>query len=369
MSSVTGTKGKGLYRSEGGMVAIMVTMILIIVITLIVLGFAQIIRRNQRQALDHQLSTQAFYAAESGVNDVRKRIQVALENGETVVAKNSCGNSGGAVNTFYYTGPNQLQPDLDASANVKYVCVLVDAAPSELVYDTIGMTSTVVPLTSNSGANFETITLEWQAKDDPTPLVGCPTDIVDEFSSTGDWDCGYGVLRFDMVPTNSATMDINSLANDTMTSFAVPFASGGETAPIGFAAGTANGKNVFGASCTDARCTATINVASRNSNKFHLRLSSIYKGVGLKIRGTVTGGTAAELTGAQAAIDSTGKAQDITRRIKVTVPLRNSSNNALPDYALQSSDSICKRFAAMTNYYTADISIVSDPDNVMCTAP
>jgi Tfp pilus assembly protein PilX len=54
---------------QAGMVAIMVTMILMIVISLIVVGFAQISRRNQRQALDRQLSTQAFYAAETGVND------------------------------------------------------------------------------------------------------------------------------------------------------------------------------------------------------------------------------------------------------------------------------------------------------------
>lgn len=360
------------------MVAIMVTMVMIIVISLIVLGFAQIIRRNQRQALDHQLSTQAFYAAESGVNDVRKRIQVAIENGETVVSKTACGNSGGAVNTFYYTGVNALQPDLDPASSVKYVCVLVDAAPDELSYDTIGMTSTIVPLISNNGANFDTITLEWQAKDNPTPLAGCPTDLVDEFQQTSSWNCGYGVLRFDLVPTNSNTMDVNSLADGTMTSFALPFASGGETAPIAFQAGTGNTKNIFGASCNDTRCTTTINVASLNSDRFHLRLSSVYKGVGMKVRGTVAGGGAAELVGAQASIDSTGKAQDITRRIKVTVPLRSSSNNALPDYALQSSDSICKRFAVMDNYFAVDTPNVtrsngttgpvrSDSDNVMCT--
>jgi len=37
---------------QRGMVAIMITMILMIVISLIVLGFAQISRRNQRQSLD-----------------------------------------------------------------------------------------------------------------------------------------------------------------------------------------------------------------------------------------------------------------------------------------------------------------------------
>lgn len=380
MSSPQHTPRPRLYRSESGMVAIMVTMIMMIVISLIVLGFAQIIRRNQRQALDHQLSTQAFYAAESGINDARKRIQTAVQNGETVVAKPTCGNSGGTVNTFYYSGAEALQPDLDTAAGVKYVCLLVDPTPEELSYDTIGMNSTIVPLISNSGANLDTVTLEWQAKDTATPTVGCPTSTTDVFSRTTSWNCGYGVLRFDLVPTNSGSMDANSLADNTMTSFAVPFRTGGETGAIPFQAGTSNNRNLFGASCNDTRCTATINVSSRNSNNFHMRVSSVYKSVSLTVRGTIAGGGAAELTGAQASIDATGKAQDITRRIKVTVPLRNSSTNALPDYALQSSDSICKRFAVMDNYFSVDLPNVtrsdgstgpvrSNSDNIMCQAP
>jgi len=63
---------ESLQRNQSGMVSIMVTMILMIVMSLIVVGFAQVSRRNQRVALDRQLSTQAFYAAESGVNDARE---------------------------------------------------------------------------------------------------------------------------------------------------------------------------------------------------------------------------------------------------------------------------------------------------------
>ena len=63
------------------MVAILVTMNLMIVISLIVLGFAQISRRNQRQSLDRQLSTQAFYAAETAVNDAADLIKTAVQAG------------------------------------------------------------------------------------------------------------------------------------------------------------------------------------------------------------------------------------------------------------------------------------------------
>lgn len=44
----------------------MITIVMMVVISLIVVGFTQVANRNRRQSLDRQLSTQAFYVAESG---------------------------------------------------------------------------------------------------------------------------------------------------------------------------------------------------------------------------------------------------------------------------------------------------------------
>src|SRR3954463_2749341 len=115
---------------ERGMVSILVTMLLMVVITLIVLGFAQISRRNQRQAVDRQLSTQAFYAAEAGINDARNLIKTALSSGATIPAKTDCTNGSGPAAAFYST----LSPSLDTPNNVSYTCLMVDPAPKDLLY-------------------------------------------------------------------------------------------------------------------------------------------------------------------------------------------------------------------------------------------
>ena len=81
---------------------VLLTMILMIVVGLIVLGFAQISRRNQRQALDRQLSTQAFYAAETGVNDAANLIKTAVQAGTVVAAKPDCTSTGGG----FYAAPS-----------------------------------------------------------------------------------------------------------------------------------------------------------------------------------------------------------------------------------------------------------------------
>ncbi len=341
------------------MISIMTTMVLMIVITLIVLGFAQLSRRNQRESLDRQLSTQAFYAAETGVNDARRLIQTAMTTGTPIADKTACGGA-------WPVGA--LVPVIDASANVRYSCLLVDASPKVLRYSDVGTTSIVVPMAGKGGATFSSIRLAWQAKTGGTPTAGCPTTLPvgagnGQFSSTAIWTCGYGVLRFDLVPASGATHTVDSLRNGTMTTFAVPFASGG-VASIPYAASTANANNVRGVICSNTECSLTINL-SAPQNSYYLRISSLYRNVSLQISGANAAGTQLEVDGAQAVIDSTGRAQDVLRRIQVNVPLANSSENQLSDYAIQTTDSICKRFAALAGYYDSFVGGVTST-NRMC---
>lgn len=354
------TKFKQQLRSakEAGLVSIMVTLILMIVISLIVLGFAQISRRNQRQALDRQLSTQAFYAAESGVNDARDLIKSAVLAGQNIPEKPDCTDGSGATAVFYAG----LAPDLDAIAadEAEYTCVMVDPTPNTLLYGDVGPTGVVVPLISASGANISRVTLTWETKDDTsTPTNNCPTTTNNVFSSTSSWTCGYGVLRTDLVPTNG-TFNAADLQNRTQTSFLVPFRTGG-VSTFAFAAGSANNRR--GVACTNSNCT--LSITGLTANQYYMRLNSLYKNVSLQITAFDGSGNALALQGAQAIIDSTGKAQDVLRRIQVHVPLTPSSQNRMSDYAIQSTDSICKRFVVMDNYFDTTVNGVTST-NPLC---
>jgi Tfp pilus assembly protein PilX len=338
-----------LRSSQSGTISIMTTMVLMIVITLIVLGFAQVSRRTQRESLDRQLSSQSFYAAESGINDIRDLIHQAVNNGTAVPDKTGCTDTG--PGGFYAT----LNPTIDAGRGVSYSCALVDASPTILRYSDVGTTSVIVPMTSASGANFSTVKLSLQSKLTGTPITGCPASANNAFKTTTNWTCGYGVLRFDLVPTAGNGLTADSLRNSTMTTFAVPVNAGG-VATIPYIAGTANTNNRIGMQCNNAGCNLTITGLSQNS--YYLRVTSLYQDVAMQVTGTVTGGVAAEIAGAQAAIDVTGKSQDVLRRIQVNVPIHADSKNQLSDYALESTDSICKRYSVMDGYFdsgTADV--------------
>jgi len=334
---------KKLGNGESGMVAIMVTLILMMVISLIVMGFAQISRRNQRQALDRQLSTQAFYAAETGINDVAELIKTATESGTAVAAKPDCASNGGG----FYTS---LVPVLDAANSVQYTCLIVNPTPTSLVYSSVGSTSTIIPLTATSGT-IASLTITWQSKDaTTTPATNCPASKTNVFSPTVSWDCGYGVLRFDLVPT-TGSLSVGGLQSSTMTTFAVPLnpTGAGDASSFGFAAGSNALKGIV---CSQTSCTLTI--TGLTQSQYYLRASSLYKNDALIVSASDGTGTAISLQGAQAVIDATGKAQDVLRRVQVRAPLSGSSTNRMGDFAIQSAEALCKRFAVMDGFFQSD---------------
>jgi hypothetical protein len=74
-------------------------------------------------------------------------------------------------------------------------------------------------------------------------------------------------------------------------------------------------------------------------------MRSIYRGMAVTIRGRAGSaiGPQLELAGAQAEVDATGRANDILKRIKVSVPIP-IDGDPLPEYALQSAKTQCKRY-------------------------
>jgi hypothetical protein len=355
MSEIHNTKIT-LRHSEQGMVAIVTTLVLMLVISLIVLGFAQISRRNHRESLDRQLSTQAFYAAESGVNEARQLIRQAVQAGQPVQEKTTCTGTGGSA--FY----SSLDPDIDPTHSVKYSCLLVDPAPKTLRFSDIGTTSSVVPIISFDGSNISNLKLDWQSKAiSGTPTTGCPTTIANVFTPATSWSCGYGVLRFDLVPT-AGVLNIDTLNDNTMTTFAVPLSSGG-TATIPFSVPASNVNNKIGVRCTNAGCSLTITGLSQNN--YHLRISSLYKDVGLQVSATGATGNQIRIAGAQAVIDATGKAQDVLRRIQVNIPYTSTSENQLSDYAIETQGSLCKRYSVMQGFLSIDGSGITST-NPLC---
>jgi hypothetical protein len=258
--------------------------------------------------------------------------------------------------------------------------LMVNPIPSNLNYGGVGMTSTIIPLQDAGGLSLSTVTFTWKTTTGSnTPLSGCPASTTNALSTTTAWTgsgCGYGVFRFDLVPTTGASLTSSSLASNDMTAFVVPVQSGG-AASVPFAAGTANGNDLIAGSCTNSQCSLTITGLS--ATQYYARIMSFYENVTVLVNGTNVSGSATNYAGAQISIDATGKAQDVLRRIQVSVSASNSANagfngdtgasstNQLPDFALESTTSICKRFAGMQSYFQNSATTADGTGNQLCT--
>lgn len=320
-------------KKQAGIVSFIVTLVMMLVISLVVIGFTQVTNRTQREALDRQLATQAQYAAESGVN----KVGAVIDNAAIVQTKTktSCNNDG-----VYAIGNGYFNPVVSATNNVSVTCVLVDTRPADIRVNANQTSSTIVPITvvqqDGTPRNAGSLTFTWQpesqsdAPDCSSFNIGFPASAP---------DCNFALLRVDLLRGNAAG-DANQLMNATKSFYMKPTSGAG--ALFNVVDATPKG-SVVSADCSmKTTCTATIMLGgSWNIGSFYARLSTLYHAAPTVV---IDAPGDAYFEGAQAVIDSTGKAQDVLKRIQVRYPIGVRHDDTLPPYALQSDESICKKF-------------------------
>jgi hypothetical protein len=334
-------KNHKLSNDQRGMVSIMVTLVMMIVVSLLVLNFARIARREQREALDRQLNTQAFYAAEAGINDAAR----AISNGYG--DKTVCGTITG--DPYFGAGTNQVGTD----PRITYSCLLIDRAPANLEYTNIDHESKVIPLNSYTSGGAPTalasLRLTWKDKNGAAANLGCTSPQLPPASA---WGCSVGILRADLISVPSGvTLNRNTLNSSMYSVFLYP-TNGGGTGAVTLGTNTSQGA-IGNAICTGNPLTCTYTITGTNSGfpipysnsaNFYLRVRTIYRAVSLNVEGFDSSGNQVDFKGAQVTVDATGKANDILRRIQVRLPSGGISAQNLPEYVLQTRDSICKRY-------------------------
>jgi hypothetical protein len=323
-----------LNKDQSGFAAFAITMIMMIVLSLIVLGFAASARNEQRRALDNQLSMAAYYASESGINDAYAVIKSDLANGTSLPAQNTCT---GAYNTTSNV--------LESNAGVAYTCLLVNPTPPSLEYAPISTGhGQVVPVFGSKNETITSIKISWQ-QDGLTAAAnfsGCPGSTINSFYPEASWptNCSAGVLQVDIVPA-SGWISESTLQTVTQTVFLEPVN------------GASNSSNVVNGNIDGVKCSAPPSGGEYDCSEtltglgqagYYLRFIPIYKNADVSITAYNSSRTQLNLKNAQVLIDSTGKASDELRRVQERVSINPLGNNDVPINALQAKDGICKMF-------------------------
>lgn len=322
---------KQIYINENGFVSIIVTMIIMIVITLIVIGFAQLARREQRAALDRQLGTQAFYAAESGANV----IQNALNKGFSGLSDQNLSNCDAL--------PPGLSSaiNLDATAGVNITCAFWDKNPSELGYSDVSRTKpTIIPVDNSSISSFK---ISWEASTTGTPKFRSATSDIKLLPNTSDWNSKTGILRVQIVPKSS--LNRTNLLNNSRTVFLYPKASitAGSVTTIDWGSIKESG-NIISGVCnpgnTPKNCNVKISSLPNSDRGFYIILRAIYAPVSVSVKALNNINQEMGLNGAQVFLDITAKSNDVIKRMQIRRPLETAQPN-LP-IGFTSINSICK---------------------------
>lgn len=312
--------------NQQGMVAIVTTMILMIVISLIVLGFSQVVRRNQRQALDARLSSQAFYAAESGLNLAASKIN---ENDAAYAdGKNDC------------PAPSNAQADYEINRenDVAITCLLVKSV-NDLKFDNVGSTSRVSIIDPIGTASPGSIFINWQVNHGAEP-ANC--NQYPDLPKAGNWNCNQPLLRIDLVDLGDGTnLSQDGLISNQFSILLYPSNGGsGVTTfdPSTGATGQFGRTNCSSSRSGDKTAHCMVEIQGATSQKYAVRMMSVYGVSNVRIHASGN----PQLVGAQVTVDSTARAIDVLKRIQARVSLQ--TDITVPNFAIDSGDGICKAY-------------------------
>jgi hypothetical protein len=355
-------------NDQRGLVAIVVVSIIIILLAILTLGFSKIMDRELRQSLDRELALQANYAAESGINDARVYISKALAQKQDPSSNNCAPPTGVSPTPFVSSISGNFNKDVTGTDQlVKYSCVIIDSKPRQLIWDLSTSQSAVFKMTPDK--QLSTLYVSWEnalypldASNtvNPRPLPGDTANLKlpkeDQFTDPSD----TGMARIAIYPiTAGLPANPDDAVAQASNTFFMYSSGGGVASSTGDLASASYGSKgaIIGGRCNSANRTNTrylpftqarayyCNAAITGlppAPAYYVRVTSIYKPVSVAIQGQAADGSSARLGDAEAMIDVTGEGNDVLKRQQVRVPYTSSYN--YPSYAVQSMDTLCKRF-------------------------
>ncbi len=342
--------------NEKGFASIVIALILIIILALFTIGFAQLARREQQTALDKQKATQANYAAESGINDAYKDIMSgAINDANTSGAyANKCltGATASSGTKSLPAGALTAKQNINNNTGVGYTCLLV-----QLNTDTLQFNN-VLP---NSGRHMlfttkdplNNLTISWGSATGRTTFAPNLDPANPTLPPIGNWSYPP-VVEFSLTPIPpdlSTKPDPNGyLRDNTFTFYAYPSSGGSNSVNFD----PANQGQVVSGDCSGSGSyPCSVNLNNLGGNQFVLHFTDYYDSSNILMcanTATCPGSGGTTFSG-EPVIDVTGKARDVLKRLRVRVLINNGQpgvpddNAPLPNGAIEAQN-LCKRIQA-----------------------
>lgn len=352
---------------ERGAVSIFLVIFFALLIGVITISFIGIVIRNVTQSTNDDLSRSAYDSAQAGVEDAKRAIAKTLD---------ACGTGSGQCATYMGYLNNQNCTTLPSFSGVlglrtgsghevtvqntdnealdqAYTCVDITMNTPDYINSKLPYSSDLVPLTAT--AAFDGVTVNWYAHSDApgmgdsdqfTPRTTGPETLPRE----ADWDSAGqytpALLRVQLI-SYSGTITDDQLAANTRTLFLYPTGYGAQTTSFdldGVPPSAANAAPIIPVKCGGSgqfACSVNLGIGSNAGKTSLLRVTPVYKKTTFQLK--LTGPGTPLFAGVQPIVDSTGRANDLFRRVEARVRMQNDVT--LPEYAVDVQNSFCKDFS------------------------
>lgn len=320
---------------ETGAVAIITVVFVAIILTVLTTSFIRLTINEQREAIDNDLTTRAFYAAESGTQDA---ITAIANRATTPLANtNECTPQNGA-------GSGVLSDAVDG-LDTEYTCQIINLSPTNFEAQLEKNGTAFFGLDDGGADGIRKLKIKWHNLDDGDYSSRRSAGAL-VLPPESNWVGGAGqfpaMIRLQLIAVPS-TGPVNRSTIKNFVTFLNPSDGGGTDAlvSVGLAA-------ISDASCQDGSpsptyfCEFTLTALDDGAFDYYVRVRALYRGTNISLEALNISDNAVALKNAQAVVDVTGRAADIYRRVVSRVDL--NSDELWPDFTLLSAQEICKNF-------------------------
>lgn len=368
-------------QNQRGSVSIFIVVFSALFVTIITVSFVSLMIRGQQQALSADLSNSAYDSALTGVEDAKQvllkyrqclRTMSAYTNCPAIVSSfgnPSCGmvkealvGSDDGKETLIESKSESVAagPGNSSSLDQAYTCVQIDYLNDFKETELADGESELIPIDSR-GERFTKVRISWFQKSQgmPSTLVNRTNTLMPDKDT---WDRATPpILRTQLIQHgtsfNSGDFDADQTnGSNTKTAFLYPL--GGFTVPtvidlnaVDNRSATAPGlKSPEPINCRADRyaggeqypCVAEFGLpdptGSATNRSLYLQLQPLYNGAKIRVELIDSSGTVVQMVAPT--IDSTGRANDLFRRVKVGV----SFNGDYPKATFDVRGNLCKDF-------------------------
>ena len=352
---------------ERGATALIIVIFSILVLMTISVGFMRLVVRDQQNTNDSELSRGAYDSALAGVEDGKRVLQSCLGDNMaaacSAIAAAQC-NTVHAAKVLSATDSNSntdevmIQNSTGTTGGFEqaYSCVKIERNTDDYQGSLSNDSSSVVPM--NTTGPFTQVRISWFKNTNAATSYDFNTSINPLLPRQTDWSASGKVrpslLRVQLIQFNKSSFKLDSFDEnrDSGTIYLYPSSTVGSTSTsFAIDARRSKANNLI----VPVRCSAVaqyvcsivvnlplpVDATNASQRQAYLRVTSLYSDADFMIEPIGT-----QFMDVEPAIDSTGRASDVYRRVRARVQLVNPvASQLFPRATVDITRNFCKAFA------------------------